>query len=207
MSLVDELIKDGWLKTKEIIESFREIKRKDFLTEETKNLSELNEALPIGFEQTISQPLTVAFMLELLQPKSGDRVLDVGFGSGWTTALLAQIVQPLGRVFAIERIPEIKDFGERNIKKYNFIKKGLVKTILGDGSEGFKDGAPYDKILVSASASSLSESFKHQLKPGGRIVIPIENSIYLYIKKNGNEFQEKKYPGFVFVPLVSKDKK
>ncbi len=86
MFLIDELIDDGWLKTPEIIEAFRKIKRADFLPEDLKKSAELNEALPIGYGQTISQPLVVAFMLEQLSPQPGDKILDVGSGSGWTTA-------------------------------------------------------------------------------------------------------------------------
>jgi len=126
MNLVDSLIQQGWLKTPRIIEAFRNVKRVDFLPDNLKNLDELNEALPIGFDQTISQPLVVAFMLELLRPQIGDKILDVGSGSGWTTALLSEIVGEEGRVIAIETIPELKEFGEKNVCKYNFINKGIV---------------------------------------------------------------------------------
>jgi len=207
---VDLLIQEGWLKTPNIISAFRKIKREDFVLEDMKNLAELNEALPIDFGQTISQPLTVAFMLELLQPQAGDKILDIGSGSGWTAALLGFIVRQKagGKVVAIEIIPELKEFGEKNVEKYGFVKERIVKFICGDGSEGFKKEAPYDKILVSASGKNLPEALKEQLKIGGRIVIPIENSIWLFTKRlsrNGcpeNEFQQKEYPGFVFVPLV-----
>ncbi len=96
MALVENLIQEGWLKTPQIISAFRKIQRVDFLPDHLKELAELNEALPIGGGQTISQPLVVAFMLELLQPEAGDKILDVGSGSGWTTALLAQILSQKG---------------------------------------------------------------------------------------------------------------
>lgn len=236
MSLVDNLIKEGWLKTPEIINAFKKIKREDFLPDDLKNLAELNEALPIGFSQTISQPLTVAFMLELLQPKPGDKILDVGAGSGWTTALVSFIVKGSeisprrgkslprqkrsGRVIALEVVPELAEFGRKNVEKYGFIKDGIVKFVCADGAKGFLPALPigqaggrqvkknspdkeiYDKILVSASAKKLPEELKNQLKIKGRLVCPIENSIWLFIKKNENDFEEKEYPGFVFVPLV-----
>lgn len=204
MALVDNLIQGGWLKTPEIIAAFRKIKRVDFLPDDIKNLAELNEAIPIGFGQTISQPLVVAFMIERLKPKSGDKILDVGSGSGWTTALLAYIVGEKGKVIALELVPELKEFGEKNAAKYSFVDRGAVEFINGDGSKGCEKEAPYDKILASASAGKLPKAWKEQLKVGGKIVAPIENSIWLFTKKSEAEFQENEYPGFVFVPLIEK---
>ena len=221
MNLIDTLIKEGWLKTPRIIEAFRKIKRVDFLPEETKDLAELNEALPIGYGQTISQPLVVAFMLELLQPEEGDKILDIGSGSGWTSALLAHCVSQKGKVIAVEIVPELKDFGERNVAKYNYTEKRIVEFICADGSKGYEKEAPYDKILTSASArTQVPQAWKEQLKVGGRIVTPIGSSIWLFVKKSqkkGDEpsihlnsalkgfvFEEREYPGFVFVPLIEK---
>jgi len=223
MALIDSLIQEGWLKTPRIIEAFREIKRVDFLPQEIKDLAELNEALSIGYGQTISQPLVVAFMLELLQPKPGEKILDVGSGSGWTTALLAEIVGQKGRVIAVEIVSELKEFGEKNVSKYNFIKKGQVQFICADGSKGYSKEAPFDKILASASAESLPRAWKEQLKISGRVVTPIGSSIWLFIKKReigskrtpfssppsvlpdkSSVFEEIEYPGFVFVRLITK---
>ncbi len=204
MSLIDYLIKEGWLKTPRIIAAFQKIKRIDFLPDDIKDLAEANEALPIGSGQTISQPLVVAFMLEKLEPKEGDKILDVGSGSGWTTALLAEMVGKEGRVTAIEIVPELKRFGEKNVAKYDFIKKGMAEFVCADGSKGYEKGAPYDKILASASAEKLPNAWKNQLKTDGRIVSPIGSSIWLFVKKGENEFEEFEYPGFVFVPLIGK---
>jgi protein-L-isoaspartate(D-aspartate) O-methyltransferase len=201
--LVDELIKLGYLKTPEIISAFRKIKRVDFVREQDKNLAEINEPLSIGYGQTISQPLTVAFMFELLQPKKGDKILDVGSGSGWTTALLAEIVGEKGKVYAIEIIPELKEFGEKNVSKYNFIKKDIVKFICGDGSKGLPSKKPFDKILVSAAATKIPQPLKEQLSNNGRLVIPVQSSIFLIIKKD-SKYEEKEFFGFSFVPLISK---
>ena len=246
MSLIDSLIQENWLKTERIIRAFQKIERRDFLPEDMKDLAELNEALLIGSGQTISQPLVVAFMLELLLPKPGDKILDIGSGSGWTTALLAHIVSQKGnskfqipnnkqipnsngpafakategkqnskgKVIAIEIIPELKEFGEKNVAKYNFIEKGIAEFICADGSKGYKKEAPFDRILASASAEKIPPVWKEQLKIEGRIVTPIGSSIWLFVKKTPSfakvmegkekEFEETEYPGFVFVPLVSK---
>ena len=204
MDLINSLIQEEWLKSPRIIEAFRKIQRVDFLPEEIKNLAELNEALPIGFGQTISQPLVVAFMLELLAPQPGEKILDIGSGSGWTSALLGEIVGDGGRVIALEIIPELKEFGKKNTAKYNFIEKKIVSFVSADGSKGLKKEAPFDKILASASAEKLPKAWKEQLKIRGRIVTPIGSSIWLFIKKNETEFEEKEYPGFAFVPLIEK---
>lgn len=204
MELIDSLIKEGWLKTPKIISAFRKIKRIDFLPDDMKDLSEMNAALPIGFNQTISQPLVVAFMLELLELKEGDKILDIGSGSGWTTALLAEIVGEKGKVIAIETVPELKEFGEKNAAKYNFIEKGTAEFLCVDGSKGYKEEAPYDNILASAAAVSLPEPWKEQLKIGGKIVLPINSSIWRFAKTKEGEFTREEYPGFVFVPLISK---
>ncbi|MEA3293041.1 MAG: protein-L-isoaspartate O-methyltransferase [Patescibacteria group bacterium] len=220
MSLIDNLVQERWLKTPRIIEAFRKIKRMDFLSEDNKNFAEIDEPLPIGYSQTISQPLVVAFMLEKLQPQEGDRILDIGSGSGWTTALLAYCVssenkpeiqnsksKTKGKIIAIEVIPELKEFGEKNTAKYNFIKKGIVKFICGDGSKGCEKKAPFDKILASATGEKIPQAWKEQLKVGGRIVAPIKSSIWVLEKKSNRKFEETEYPGFVFVPLVKKNNK
>lgn len=208
--LIDDLIKEGWLKTPRVIEAFRAVKRLDFLSEEMKDLAELNEALPIGYGQTISQPLVVAFMIEQLQPQKGDKILDIGAGSGWTSALLGQIVGDKGRIMAMEVIPKLKEFGEKNVARYNFIKKGVVEFICADGSKGYPDISSrpelvegFDKILASAAVQKeLPRPWKKQLKTEGRIVTPIGSSIWLFIKKNESEFEATEYPGFAFVPLI-----
>ncbi len=202
-NLIRDLIYQGYLKTDRIIEAFSKIKRIDFVPLDLESASQANIPLPIGQGQTISQPLTVAFMLELLQPMPGDKVLDIGAGSGWTTALLAQIVGEKGRVIGIERIKDIRDFGLNNISKYNFISRGQAKIINADGSHGYINEKPYDRILVSAAAREIPKELKKQLSVGGRLVIPVVDSIWLIEKKSAKNFHEKEYSGFAFVPLVS----
>ena len=210
MSLTDDLIEIGYLKTPAIIEAFRKIKRRDFLVSGDEAEAEINAPVAIGFSQTISQPATVAFMLELLEPKQGEKILDVGSGSGWTCALLAQIVGEGGKVYGVERIRELKERAENNVAKYNFIEKGLVQIFCSDGTKGLPTLAPFDKIIVAAAAEEIPEALLEQLKVGGRLVIPVgkqyESQDMVVVDKIGeNKFKKKIFPGFIFVPLVEND--
>jgi protein-L-isoaspartate(D-aspartate) O-methyltransferase len=207
-NLIAELTSAGYLKNPKIIEAFTVIDRKDFIREENLSDAYVNHPLSIDFNQTISQPLTVAFMLELLEPGKGEKILDVGAGSGWQTALLAHIVGDpptgTGRIFAIERIPELKNFAEQNISKYNFIEKGVAQIKSGDGALGWREEKPFDKIIAAASAAKIPKPWQDQLKIGGRIVAPIGNSIFILDKLGPEKFRKCEYFGFKFVPLVSK---
>lgn len=207
-NLIDELIKDGYLKTPAIIEAFKKIDRKDFVPENLVSDAYGNYPLPIGFGQTISQPLTVAFMLELLEPREGEKILDIGAGSGWQTTLLTQIVgdPPVGggKVIGIERIPELKIMAEKNVAKYDNLKN--VQIVLGDGSKGLTEEAPYDKIIAAAAGEEIPVAWKEQLKIGGRIVAPIGNSIVVLDKTGQDQFSQKQFFGFSFVPLIIENK-
>lgn len=200
--LIDRLEKDGYLQTQNIIDAFRKIDRRNFVLSEFSEEAYLDSALPIGFNQTISQPLTVAFMLELLRPKSGERVLDIGSGSGWQAAILAEIVAETGKVIAVERIKELAKMAEVNIEKYGFISSGRVKVLTADASKKIETEAPFHKIISAASASEIPESWKEELVVGGRIVAPIDQNIVVADKIKADQFEIKEYYGFSFVPLV-----
>lgn len=212
--LTDELIQDGYLKTNEIIEAFEQIDRADFVPEDQREYANHNTPLSIGFNQTISQPLSVAFMLELLEPKMGEKVLDIGAGTGWQAAILAQIVgkktsegedaeSSNGSVVAIERIPELKAMAEANMEHYGFIEQGIMTIVVGDGIKGYKKGAPYDKIIAAASSEGeVPAVWKRQLKIGGRIVAPVGSSIVVIDKISKTKYTKKEHFGFNFSPLV-----
>lgn len=207
MSIVDFLINEGSLKTEEIIKAFRKVKRQDFVLPEDREMAEMDIPLPIDHGQTISQPTTVAFTIELLGPQKGEKVMDIGSGSGWTTAILAEIVGEDGKVFGIELLQELKEFGEENVSKYNYISKGIAEMIQADGYKGLIDEAPFDRILISAAAEKVPKELLKQLRVGGVLVIPVgrpyEIQDIVRIERIGeDEFKETRYPGFIFVPLV-----
>ena len=194
------------LKTLLVIEAFKAIDRKDFVSNEYRDEAYIDTALPTGEGQTISQPHTVAFMLELLQPQKGNKILDVGSGSGWQTALLAHIVGSKGKVFGIERVSAVKKMGDENIAKYNFIKKGIVTNLEMNAENGIPQEAPFDRIIAGAAGEGVPDAWKEQLKVGGRIVMPIRDSVHLFVKKKDGSFDEEIFPGFVFVPFIKEPK-
>ncbi|CAN5652340.1 protein-L-isoaspartate O-methyltransferase [soil metagenome] len=183
-----------------IDKAFEATPRKEFIPPEVRGEAGVDWAVPIGYGQTNSQPYTVRMMLEWLDVQPGQKVLDVGSGSGWTTALLSYLVGPDGRVAAVEKVPELVEFGRDNcrrlgVKNADFFQAGSVF--------GWPDEAPYDRILVSAAAKiEIPQELTNQMAARGRMVIPVETSIFLAIKDSKGNISKIKFPGFVFVPLV-----
>ncbi len=167
--LIDHLIKRKVLKTRRIIDAFMAIDRADFIRSEYASETYGDYPLTIGYGQTISQPYTVAFMFELLHPQKGNKILDVGSGSGWTTALLAHIVQENGTVLGMEIVSELVEFGAGNLEKYHFPNAVIVPA----GDQIGRPTEQFDKILVSASAREVPHDLKEQLKIRARMVIPV----------------------------------
>ncbi len=211
---MEELVKHlrgiGVLKSPQIISAFLAVDRRDFVPAEFGDEAYIDEALSIGHGQTISQPYTVAFMLELLGPQSGEIVLDIGSGSGWQTAMLANIVGGNGKIHAIEIVLELCELGKRNVGKYNFVGSGIAEFHCGDGDKPVVGDGEADRIIAAASiacresdkSKCLPENWKCELKIGGVIVTPIGRSIWKFIKKSEGEFISEEHPGFVFVPYV-----
>lgn len=183
-----------------IDKAFQSVDRKDFLPEEVRAEAGWDIPLPIGYGQTNSQPSTVRLMLEWLSPQPGDKVLDVGSGSGWSTALLAYLVGPEGEVFAVDKVPELVKFGEQNAKRAGVKNAKFFEAGVGFGLPDF---APFDRILVSASAASLPEELLGQLQVSGRLVVPVASTMYVVDKTGNGSYESSEHPGFAFVPLVS----
>lgn len=197
--LVETLIREGTLKNEYIIDAFRAIDRVNFVPQESVPFAHLDRPIHIGFQQTISQPTTVAFMLELLGVERGEKVLDIGAGSGWTTALLGHIVGKEGSVLGIERIEELVEFGEKNIAPYNMSHIRIEKAgvVLGK-----PENAPFDKILVSASARILHNEILSQVREGGVIVLPVRDAVQKITRFEHQPIIET-FEGFIFVPLIT----
>ncbi len=197
--LVDHLIARGVLRSASLINAFRRCDRILFVPEAFYRYAYDDRPLPIGRAQTISQPYTVAIMLELLQPQIGDKILDIGSGSGWTTALLSAAVGDKGVVEGVEIVQSLVEYGNKNLHHAKIENAFITLT---DPSTIGKPGEMYDRILVSASASEMPSELFDQLKPEGILVIPIENSIWRFAKKYDGTIKSKELPGFMFVPLI-----
>ena len=198
-TLLENMIASGVLHTPRIIDAFHRMDRKYFVPEPYMDHVYDDIPLPIGEGQTISQPSTVAFMLELLDPQAGDKVLDIGTGSGWTTALLCSIVGEEGSVDGLERIDTLVTEGRKHIAPFDF---GERCTIQKASDRLGKPGELFDRILISASSEELPVELFEQLKEGGVLVIPVKNTIHRFTKETDGRITEEAYPGFRFVPLV-----
>ncbi len=185
----------------EILEAIEKIDRRDFVLEENLNEAYEDHPLSIGYGQTISQPYTVAFMLQELELKKGDRVLEIGTGSGWNAALISYIVGEKGKVYTVEIVDELAKKVKEKLKNY----KNII-VFNGDASHGLSEYAPYNKIILTAAPKQIAQEFKEQLTDEGILLAPVGEYTQKLIKlvKQGSNFIETKKGDFVFVPLVSK---
>ena len=196
---IEQLVKEGRIKTKAISNAFFKIDRIDFVPEKFKGEAYLDIPIPIYHGMTTSQPSTIAFMLEKLRPKKGDKVLEIGTGSGYLTALLAVLVGKNGKVFSVEYFPKLKEFAEFNLRHYNFKN---IKLLTGDGKSGLLEEAPFDKIISSAEVKEIPRAWEEQLKIGGSILTPIDSKIVLAKKVAEDRFDAEFFSAFSFVPLL-----
>ncbi len=166
--LLDLMKNDGVLKSPLVVRAFEKVARENFVLPEYKKRAYDDIPLPIMVEQTISQPSTVAIMTELLDVRDGNKVFEVGTGSGYHAAILSEIVGKNGKVITTEIVPEVYAFGKKNLEKYM-----NVEVIFLDGSKGHEKKAPYDRIIIAAAAPETPEILKNQLKVGGKLVVPV----------------------------------
>lgn len=203
--LIRSMIMAGSLKTEKIIEAFRKIPRHLFVTEEYLKSAYLDVALPTIGGSTISQPTTVAIMTEALQPKKGEKILEVGTGSGWQACLLAYCVGSKGKIVTIDIDPKLIEFAKKNIKKFN-VKN--IRIICCDGSVGYEKEAPFDRIMVTAACPAIPKPLIEQLKIKGRMVVPVGyeygQRMLLVDKLGRNKLVQRDIGEFVFVKLVGK---
>ena len=197
-TLVSKLIRSKVLNSPHIVEAFLNVDRGDFVLPQYMDAAYDDVALPLVGGATISQPTTVAFMMEQLQPQPKEKILDIGSGSAWTTAILSECVGEKGKVIGTEILFDVLKLGKENLSKYNYPQAELRSA----GKKlGLEEEAPFDKILVSAAAEKLPQQLSSQLKIGGTMVVPVEHSILRIIRISEEEVEAHEYPGFSFVPL------
>jgi len=200
-NLVEQLRERG-IKDEQVLRAIEKIPREAFLDRHFLHQAYEDSALPIGEGQTISQPYTVAFMTEALELKPGERVLEIGTGSGYQAAVLAELG---ARVYTIERHMALAEAAGKRLEQFGY----RVVWRTGDGSRGWPDFAPFDAIIVTAGAPDVPESLTKQLSPnGGRLLIPIGDraSQTMYrIRREGEELKGEPLSDFKFVPLIGKE--
>ena len=197
--LVKMLMAEGLLKSRRVIKAFEEVPRENFLPESLKGLAYSDTPLPIPGGQTISAPHMVAVMSEYLDVKDGQKILEIGAGSGYQAAILSKMA-PRGKIYTVEVVPELTEFAKKNLADYK-----NVHVFSGDGSIGLPEYAPYDRVIATAGCPSIPKPWMDQLKENGRIVAPVggmyEQRLILLEKKNGKILEADLNFPCVFVPL------
>ena len=199
----EQLIKRG-IEDQSVLDAFKKVPREKFMLDKNKELAYEDGAQKIGAGQTISQPYIVALMIQALKLDESDRVLEVGTGSGYAAALLAEIA---AEVYTIEKIEQLADKAKEVLSELNYDN---VELKVGDGSLGWEENAPYDAVVVSAAAPYAPEKLVEQLKKGGKIVIPIGErggiqQLKLLKKKYNGKIKEENLEYVRFVPLLGED--
>lgn len=201
--LIAHMKSSGYLKSKKLEEALRKYPRHEFIPKNLRELSYRDSPLSIGHGQTISQPSVTVLMTETLNVKEGNKILEIGSGSGWSASLLSYLVGEKGFVYTIERIKGLAAFAKKNLEKFD-IKN--AKVYERDGSLGLKEHAPFDRIIMACACPDIPKPFIQQLKKDGIMVLP-KGNLYMQkmivIKKVKDRIEKKELPGyFVFVPLV-----
>jgi protein-L-isoaspartate(D-aspartate) O-methyltransferase len=203
--LILKLKDNGYIKTEKVKDAMLNVPREEFMTSETKSLAYIDRPIPLKRGQTISAPHMVAIISEKLSLEPGMNVLEIGTGFGYNAAVIAEILGPEGHVYTIERIESLKETADQNLKRTGYSKN--VTVILGDGTKGYPEQAPYDRIYATASAPKVPEPLKSQLKIGGRLLAPIgQDSSYqdlqCIVRISENEYKSYNLGGVIFVPMI-----
>lgn len=196
--LVEELIEKG-ITDEAVLDAINKIPRHLFMDNAFLKFAYKDQAFPIGANQTISQPYTVAFQSQLLEVSPREKILEIGTGSGYQACVLLEMG---AKVFTIERHRSLYQKSKAQLNKLGY----FPRQFFGDGYKGLPAFAPFDKIIITAAAPYLSEELKDQLKVGGMIVVPLgegeSQQMMRYIKVGENEFEEENYGNFSFVPML-----
>lgn len=185
-----------------VLDAFRKVPRHAFVPDAFADSAYNDYPLPIGGGQTISQPYMVALMTECLGLKGGERVLEIGTGSGYQMAILAEIA---GEVYSVERVQKLAETAEQHLKDLGYTNCFIMT---GDGTLGWQEKAPYDGIVVTAGAPKIPQSLVKQLKEGGKLVIPVDcgfGQVLTIVERHGPNFKTSEVCGCVFVPLIGKE--
>ena len=200
--LIEQLKKEGRIKTQKVEKAFLKTPREKFIPQETEKYAYTDSPLPIGHNQTISAPHMVAIMCEELDLQQDQKILEIGAGSGYHAAIVSKIIGPNGKVYSIERIKSLADKAKENLAKVD-IKN--VEVIVSDGSRGFEEYAPYDRIYVTCAAPSVPKPLLNQLSSEyGILLIPVGKMIcdLKRVIKTPNDLKSESLGGCAFVPLM-----
>jgi len=203
IALINKLKREGRIYTEEIEKAFLETPRELFVSERMKKAAYLDTPLEIGDGQTISAPHMVAIMVEALNLKKGQKILEIGAGSGYHAAIVSKIIGNEGHVYTIERFSTLAENAKKNLDTAVITN---VTVEIGDGSEGLAKHAPYDRIYVTCASPGIPQPLIEQLKDSGKLMIPVGKMFceLKLIEKNGEELITKDLGGCAFVPLVGK---
>ena len=201
--MVTEQIEGRGVKSERVLNAMRTVPRHDFVPAAARHDAYGDHPLPIGHGQTISQPYIVAFMTDALGLSGGEKVLEVGTGSGYQSAVLAQVAQS---VYSIEIVAPLAEEARERMARLGY-RNVFVRA--GDGYKGWPEAAPFDAIIVTAAAPRIPEPLKAQLKDGGRLVIPVGESTQelVLLTRRGDTFEERRVLPVVFVPMTGEVRK
>ena len=197
--MVEVQIAGRGIRNLKVLETLSCLPREAFVPEDLKGLAYADEPLPIGHGQTISQPYIVAYMTDGLELKGGERVLEIGTGSGYQTAVLASIVK---EVWTIETVGSLSEGAQALLNSLGFTN---IRFKIGDGTFGWKEFAPFDAIMVTAAPGIIPKALKDQLRLGGRMIVPVgvEDQQLVLIRRDETSFRETRLLPVRFVPLIS----